>query len=363
MEILNADQSALMAKARGALSFLGFDSHYVTSNGEGFLTIRGHGKVRTFQVQERRDLGPGTPVGWAGARAGGGAHENLMVHNPNGEQSGFLVVAEHIGAATGASLWAQGVSYLDSHGNASIDLGAVRVEVGGRSSVLSESVAESPEAVVKAPESGAFSAAGLPVSLLLMSRPEILATDLTLREITELVPSSLGKVQEVVSGLREAGMLTTGMGGRVIHGGRWINAWTEGYLRHRHKWHRNARFRTPGRGTMGMVAGKVGQAEGAWLGGESAAAQMGLPLRPTTALIYVGAAEMPSVVRALKLRMEPTGPVELADPLWLRQGWVKTLAPPVLVRADLIASGDPRQAETAEEMIRHDEDLRRLLGS
>lgn len=112
---------------------------------------------------------------------------------------------------------------------------------------------------------------------------------------------------------------------------------------------------------MGMLAGVVARKEGAWLGGESAAARMGLPLRPTTALIYVGD-ERPAVVRALKLRPDPTGQVELADPLWLREGWAKTLAPPVLVRADLMANGDPRQAEMAEELVRHDEDLRRLLG-
>lgn len=360
MEVLNADQSALMAKARVALRASGFDSHYVTSRGEGFLTVRGHGKVRTFQVQERRRVGPDSAVGYAGVRAGAGI-ESSMMHNPNGEQSGFLVVAEHIGAATGASLWAQGVSYLDSLGNANIDLGDLRVEVGGRTSDRRTSAVRRPDSMVKAPESGAFSAAGLPVSLLLMSRPDVVASGPTVRDIARLVPSSLGKVQEVVSGLRDAGLLTGGNGGRVIHGGRWLSAWTEGYLRHRHKWHGSARFRTSGRGTMSMVAGMAAREDGVWLGGESAAARMGLPLRPTTALIYVDH-ELPTIVRTLKLRKDPTGQVELAKPLWLREGWNKPLAPSVVVRADLIASGDPRQAEMAEELIGHDEDLRRLLG-
>ena len=98
---------------------------------------------------------------------------------------------------------------------------------------------------------------------------------------------------------------------------------------------------------------RIATIDGAW-GGEVAAARLTGRLKPARVTVYTQA-PLAAMVFPHRLRKTPDGDVEVLTPFWRcghelsRQG----LVPPLLVYADLIASGDPRNIEMAEEIYEH----------
>ena len=100
------------------------------------------------------------------------------------------------------------------------------------------------------------------------------------------------------------------------------------------------------------------RSDAACLGGEAGAEAIGLPLRSLTGIVY--ADDLPTrVIRSGRLRRASDGNVQLRHKFWSLpdEDW---LAPAPLVYAELLKSGDGRQAEIAHEMRESDAVLRRL---
>ena len=82
---------------------------------------------------------------------------------------------------------------------------------------------------------------------------------------------------------------------------------------------------------------------------EVAAAKLTRQLKPAKVVIY--APELPGkLIIEHQLRKTTTGDIELLKPFWTfdHEFNAKGIAPPLLVYADLIATGDERNIETAE---------------
>jgi hypothetical protein len=100
---------------------------------------------------------------------------------------------------------------------------------------------------------------------------------------------------------------------------------------------------------------------GAYWGGEVAAAQLTKYLRPQQKTIYAVTA-VPEIQARFALKRDPKGEVEILQKFWtFADEFAKAgLVPPLLVYADLMASGDDRNVETAE--IIYETKISRLIG-
>jgi hypothetical protein len=100
---------------------------------------------------------------------------------------------------------------------------------------------------------------------------------------------------------------------------------------------------------------------GAYWGGEVAAAKLTQYLRPQQKTIYA-ATTIPEIQAKFALKKDSNGDVEILKRFWAfdEESAKNGIVPPLLVYADLIATGDDRNIETAE--IIYDTQISRLLG-
>ena len=98
----------------------------------------------------------------------------------------------------------------------------------------------------------------------------------------------------------------------------------------------------------------------AWWGGEVAAAKLTKYLKPEQVTIYIKG-KPAELLLTNKLKKDPNGDVELLEAFWqINYDWPHTeLAPPLLIYADLLATGDARNIETA--MMIYEQELAGLI--
>ena len=99
----------------------------------------------------------------------------------------------------------------------------------------------------------------------------------------------------------------------------------------------------------------------AYWGGEVAAAKLTQYLRPQQKTIYA-ATTIPELQAKFALKKDPNGDLEILKRFWAfdDESAKSNIVPPLLVYADLIASSDDRNIETAE--IIYDSQISRLIG-
>lgn len=99
----------------------------------------------------------------------------------------------------------------------------------------------------------------------------------------------------------------------------------------------------------------------AYWGGEVAAAKITQYLKPEIATIYIRDNPAKFLLHN-KLVKKPNGNVEILEAFWgIEYNWpYKELVPPLLIYADLIATGDTRNIETAK--IVYEQELTRFIG-
>jgi hypothetical protein len=250
-----------------------------------------------------------------------------------------LLVARHMTPPMGERLRAEGVQFVDTAGNAFLEQTKplVHVWIVGRRP-LERTGAQRP---VKA-----FRAAGLRVIFPLLCDPD--AVNAPLRDIADMAGVALGTVAQTMAALRQLGYLRDARAGRELERrDRLIDAWVDAYPRELRPLLKPRRFKVAdpdwwkckGKATLGV-----------WLGGEPAAALLTEHLRPEVATVYDGAA-FAQLARAIRPAKDDHGNLELLDRFWnfdppqLVPGY--RLAPPLLVYADLLATADARNLETA----------------
>jgi len=173
------------------------------------------------------------------------------------------------------------------------------------------------------------------------------------REIAEVAGVALGTVGWIVTDLKDMGYIVEidkrkrRLKGRKKLFHRWVEAYPEQlrpklligkYTTTEPAWWKNTKFK------------KLA----AYLGGEIAAEFLTHYLTPEIKTVYVR--EKPQeLLLAFKLRKDPHGDVELLKAFWNikcdninNKGMDKKIVHPILVYADLLATGDPRNIETAE---------------
>lgn len=289
------------------------------------LHLRFGGQEVHFLAEAKRGLRPAT----LGA--------TLLQLERLGEQA--LLVTDYVTPPLAEELRARGVAFLDAAGNVYLNRPPILVWVKG------QRPAEKPTA----PLAGrAFRATGLQVVFALLCRPEL--AERPYREIAQLAGVAHGTVGIVMADLAEGGFIVElGQAGRRIRNlRRLLDIWVEAYARTLRPKLLLGRYRAPAGDWWQKVDVTAYQAQ---FGAEPAAARLDQYLRPGVATFY--ADKIPARLLAdHRLRTDPAGDVEIRKRFWaVEPEWNHPeLVPPVLIYADLLATGDARCMEAAKRV-------------
>jgi hypothetical protein len=267
-----------------------------------------------------------------------------------------MLVADYINPVMAERLRELGIHFLDTVGNAYINKPPLYIWVTNKK--LNETQKQ-----LKEGGNRAFDATGLKVVFGFLCEPKLVAAPY--REIAEKTDVALGTVGWVVNGLKEAGYLfDRGKNkGRQLTGlqkllERWVEAYPE---------------KLQPKLNLGEFVAETPhwwekvdiEQYGAYWGGEIAATKYTGYLKPKIATVYLPEVMQGKFLAAARLRKAPehTGTenrVKIYTTFWradqpdtdteVPEDYLTGVVPPILVYADLIATGDGRNRETARKI-------------
>ncbi|MCB9384961.1 MAG: hypothetical protein H6509_10110, partial [Bryobacterales bacterium] len=231
-----------------------------------------------------------------------------------------LLVAPYISAKVAERCRSLGLAFIDTSGNAFLHGAGLFVLVTGRRE------AKRPPQI----EYQAVSPAGMRIGFALLCQPELASR--TYREIADAAGTSLGTVAAVIPDLVHRHILRAGADRTLRNSKALFDEWVTQYpIALRPKLHArrfSSRFDRPDEIDLHRL-------DACW-GGEVAAARLTNYLQPGAFTIYTGS--LRDVVRALHLRADPAGSVEVLDRFWkFHANTPPGVVPPILAYADLIA--------------------------
>lgn len=241
-----------------------------------------------------------------------------------------------------------GIQFIDTVGNAYINEPPIFVFVNGNK----------PQQPLRlAAEEGMIGRAGVHVVFALLCKREL--ENATYRDIAQAANAALGTVAGVLKDLLRQGYLieTDDEVRKLTKKKELFDKWTTAYAERLRPKKLIGRY-TASRPDFWQDLNLIPY-DAQW-GGEVAANRIIHYLKPGIITIYTRR-PVNDLVLALKLRKNDEGNVELRERFWKfgLNDPKKDLVPPLLVYADLLATGDPRNVETAK-MI-YDEYLQRHL--
>lgn len=251
-----------------------------------------------------------------------------------------VVVLQHVTADKADTLRQDGVQFIDTAGNGYINQPPLYLFVKGNRAKHVDN---------KPTTRRAFKQTGLRVLYAFLCQPGL--ENETYRTIAEKANVALGMVNWVVKDLEELGfLLATGTTGRarqlrLIEKERLLERWITAYAEQLRPKLVLGRYR----GAEGWWQQAVLNPDQALWGAEVAAAKLTDYLKPQTVTIYVDRDHPAAVLIPNRLKKDPQGDVELVARFWQPA----TIPPhsdmvhPILVYADLMATGNQRNIETA----------------
>lgn len=250
-----------------------------------------------------------------------------------------LLVTHYVTPPMAERLCEEGIQFIDTAGNAWLqdEGGQYFVFVVGRKPAR-PTIAEKP---IKA-----FRAPGLKVIFPLICLPG--ALEATYREIADTADVALGTVANTLEDLKRLGLLRKTKNGHVLQDRqRLIDLWVDAYPRELRPRLKPRRYRVR---DQDWWRRKNAIPVDTWLGGEAGAALLTDYLKPELATIY-GDRGFDDLARKIRPAKDDTGNLEVLEAFWafeppeVVKGY--RLAPPLLIYADLIATADARNLETA----------------
>lgn len=266
-----------------------------------------------------------------------------------------LLVTDYVTPPMADTLKARRVPFLDAAGNAYLEHPGVLIWVKG----------QKPAAPLVPPALGrAFQPTGLQVLFALLCNPELI--NRPYRELAALAGVAHGTVGWVIPDLQQQGFVADLKGKRgtrrMFQLDRLLAQWVDAYARQLRPRLLIGRYYVP---TLTAWRDWPLAQYGALWGGEPAAALLTDYLRPGELTIY--ADKLPGQLAAQQKFLKTPEPGHTAVVEVRRKFWNfpddagrTDVTPPVLVYADLLATGDGRCIETAKMV--YDAHVARLLG-
>lgn len=263
----------------------------------------------------------------------------------------LLLVAKYVNPVMTKELMENGIEFIDTAGNAFINQPPIYIFLKGN---------RPPETPGQTPNR-TFNPTGLKIVYAFLCNPGLEGAPF--RKIADKADVALGTVGWFMRDLRELGFLID-MGGRgykLIQKDTLFQRWITAY---------------PERLRPKQILGRYkGEYDGWWnkkelhnlnakWGGEVAAAKLTKYLHPELITIYTKAEYLNQLLLECKLRKDPTGEVEILNQFWgydenMEYANYRDVVHPILIYADLIATGNQRNIETAK-MI-YEEHIIRLI--
>jgi hypothetical protein len=328
---------AALAALRGLGLVADFDDAKVKLVGQvrdTFVTLGLGDQKQRYAAQVKRELRP--------ANLGAALHEQDRLAELHGMPG--LLVADCIGPELAEALREQGREFADAAGNAYIHQPGLFIYVKGNK----------PVARVAAQQIGrAFQPTGLQVIFALLCHPEWI--NLPYRELAARAGVAHGTVGWVMPDLQQQGFVTEIKGKRgtrrLYEGERLLALWVDAYARQLRP--RLALGRYFVQSMEGWRDWPLAEHAAQW-GGEPAAAWLTQYLKPGELTLY--APKLPGLL-AGKYRFMKTADAQHQDAVEVRRKFWhfpdeqgQACVPPVLVYADLLATGDARCIETAKRL-------------
>ncbi|MGB2689357.1 MAG: type IV toxin-antitoxin system AbiEi family antitoxin [Desulfobacterales bacterium] len=257
--------------------------------------------------------------------------------DPLNREEKVLMVTEYVTPPIADLLKELNIFFIDTAGNAYINEPGLYVFIKGNK----------PPLTLKAKtRKRLFKPSGLRVVFALLNNPEMI--NKPYRDMAKAADVALGTIGWLVNDLKETGFcIEIGKRDRKLMNlenlfKRWVEAYPEQL---RPKLVRE-RFETANHNWWKEIDIK---AYGACWGGEVAAANLTGYLKPAKVTIYTNEA-IGELVLKNRLRKAEQGNVEILTPFWNFKYELadRDIVPPILVYADLMATGDQRNIEAAE---------------
>jgi len=249
----------------------------------------------------------------------------------------LLLVANYINPVMAEELKKEKIEFIDTAGNAFINQPPIYIFIKGN---------KLPE-IQGQTQNRAFRQTGLKIIYAFLCNPRL--ENAPFREIAKKTKVALGTVGQIKDNLKELGFLMdTGQKtykllqkDKLLQ--RWITAYAEqlrpklilgrykaGYF----DWWQNQQ--------LDVLKAK-------W-GGEVAAAKLTKYLHPEIITIYTKKEYLTQLLLECKLKKDPTGEIEILDQFWNCNEYEedRDMVNPILIYADLIATGNQRNIETAK---------------
>jgi hypothetical protein len=256
-----------------------------------------------------------------------------------------LLVADYVNPQMAEKLKEQEVQFIDAAGNAYINRPPLYVFVKGNREI---------KIVLPTKDGGqrAFDRTGLKIIFAFLCNPKLVAEPY--RAIADTADVALGTVGWVLNGLKAKGLVMDRgekNGRRLVNYRKLLERWVEVYpekLRPKQK-------------VGEFIANNINwwkeiniEYYDAYWGGEIAAAKYTKYLKPEVATLYLPEEvekklfQVARLKKATELPYGDQGLVKVYRPFWKKPENYDGLVHPILAYADLIATGDPRNLETAK---------------
>jgi hypothetical protein len=310
---------------------------------DGVVRLGHGGKTQRYVVEVKRQL----------RTAALGAALHQLDRQAELHQLPGLLVADYIAPDLAEALHAQGRAFLDTAGNAYLQQPGVLLWVTGRKPVRKAAALQLGRA---------FQPTGLQVLFALLCHPEWV--NLPYRELAARAGVAHGTVGWAMGDLMEQGFVTELKGKRgtrrLYQGERLLALWADAYARQLRPRTLLGRYHVP---TLeGWQDWPLAKHAAQW-GGEPAAALLPRYLKPGELTLY--ADKLPGLLAAKYTFVKEPAPghaavVEVRRRFWhVPEDGTEPCVPPVLVYADLLATGDARCIETAKRL--YEEHVVRLV--
>ena len=264
--------------------------------------------------------------------------DKLLVMMRKGEfEHPLLLVVKYINGKMAEQLKQDGIEFIDTAGNVFINQPPLYIFVKGN---------RPPDIVKPPPLKRAFRPAGLRMIYAFLCNPGL--ENKTYREIATVTDVALGTVDWIMKELKELGyLLDMGKRGhKLIQKENVLQRWVTAYPEQLRPKLALGRFR----GEYGWWRQKTLDPPKAQWGGEVAAAKITQYLQPQIITIYTEPQQLNQLLIDNRLKKDPTGDVEILERFWKHaELWrYGDLVHPILIYADLLATGNERNIETAK---------------
>lgn len=264
------------------------------------------------------------------------AQKLLLLLNRQERKHPILLVARHVNTETAEDLRKNNIEFIDTAGNAFLNNPPVYVFITGN---------RPPATGARPPVIRAFKPAGLKMIFGFLCHPGLERK--TYREIAAAAGVALGTVDWIMKELKELGFLIDmgRRGPRLARKETLLQRWVTAY---------------PEQLRPKLILGRYKGMPDWWQrkrllplhaqwGGEVAAEKMTHYLKPELITIYTGAQNLPQFLLENRLKADITGDTEILEKFWkaTEERQPEELVPPLLVYADLLATGNQRNLETA----------------